>query len=211
LHAETNIKQLGFWEEYAGYILSYDGNKIRRIPPCGVKSDFHGDFRKKKCLQIANEQADIIITNPPFGEMWEKYVKCMVETGKTLIFWGNGTTASYNWFMPLLNDHKIHIIDAVSHKFLTDHYLTPTYHKKEVKGFIYTTENLSSVIKPGKPHFKKLNKMFVEKIAWRDDNGILCCDKAVIPEDSTEIIAVSVNIICHGIFGFILVLLVFRR
>ena len=37
--------------------------------------------------------------------------------------------------------------------------------------------------------------------AWYDDNGILVCDKAIIPVDTDETLAVSVNIIKAGILN----------
>ena len=37
--------------------------------------------------------------------------------------------------------------------------------------------------------------------AWYDDNGILVCDKAIIPIDTNETLAVSVNVIKHGILN----------
>ena len=46
----------------------YDGKKILRIPPIGSKSNFHGSYSDKECMSIAYNEADIIITNPPFSK-----------------------------------------------------------------------------------------------------------------------------------------------
>jgi len=233
-NSETDIIQLGFWSEYKGYILRYNGNKLIRIPPEKVNSDFHGNYKEKKCLDIARNEADIIITNPPFGKEWEQYVKCMFETGKKLIFWGNGGASLYNWFMPLLNEKKLFIINDCSDKYYTDYYMTPNFYKKRALGFIYTTENLSK-IKPNNSHFSTKSEMIKNGTAWyarlttmsgpqwnkeiKNNNfmdkllqkkytakyemkyEILCCDKAIIPTDTDEILAVSVNIIRHGILN----------
>jgi len=199
-NSETDIKQLGLWEEFKGYILRYDGKNIKRIPPEKVKSDFHGDFKEKKCLEIARNEADIIITNPPFGKEWEQYVKCMLETGKKLIFWGACTTVIYNWVMPLLNEHKIYIIKDCSHNVLTDNFMTPNFWKKNVPCFIYTTEELSWQ-KPDNKHYRTKKEMLKDGTAWYDDKKILCCDNANIPYDTNEVLAVSSNIFRHGILN----------
>ncbi len=186
--------------EYKGYIFKYDGKTIHRVPPKNEKSTFHGDFRDEECYEIAKNEADIIMTNPPFGQLWRQYVECMLLTGKKLIFWGNGGAPIYNWFMQLLDEKKLFIAKGCSDHYFTDHYMSPTYHRKRALAFIYTTEDLSS-IKPNKTHFSKKKKMLKDGTAWYDDNGILACDKAIIPTDTDETLAVSVNIIKAGILN----------
>ena len=186
--------------EYKGFIYKYDGVKIQRVPPKNEKSTFHGDFRDEECYEIAKNEADIIMTNPPFGKLWRQYVECMLLTGKKLIFWGNGGAPLYNWFMPLLDGKKIFIARECSHTYTIDHYMSPTYHLKEVRTHIYTTEDLSFQ-KPNKKYYSKKKTMLKNGTAWYDDNGILVCDKAIIPNDTNETLAVSVNVIKHGILN----------
>ena len=188
-------------EEYNGYIYKYNGNgDIQRTPPLGEKSTFHGDFKEKICYDIAKNEADIIMTNPPFGKKWKQYVETMLETGKKLIFYGNGGAPLYNWFMELLDNKKIFIVKDCSHCFLSDYYLTPLYKRKNALAFIYTTEDLS-FIKPNKKHYSTKAKMLKNGTAWYDDNNILICDKATIPTDTNEILGVSCNIIKDGILN----------
>ena len=123
----------------------------------------------------------------------------MLLTGKKLIFWGNGGAPLYNWFMPLLDDKKIFIARECSHTYTTDHYMSPTYHLKEVRTHIYTTEDLSFQ-KPDKKYYSKKKKMLKDGTAWYDDDNILVCDKS-IPVDTDEVLAVSVNIIKAGILN----------
>ena len=227
-NSETNIKQIGFWEEYAGYILKYDGEKIKRIPPDKVKSNFHGDYKEKICMDIARNEADIIMTNPPFGKEWEQYVKCMMDTGKKLIFWGNGNVVHYNWFMPFLNEHKIYVVKDVSDIFETNYYMSPNYWRKKICGYVYTTEDLSKICTPSKDHYLTKEKMLKDGTAWYaktdtmlkstwkttykdldkilrqyhgDDIKVLCCDNAMIPTNTDEVLAVSIAIIKHGILN----------
>jgi len=201
-NSEINLKNIrnGLWEECSGYILRYDGKKIIRIPPDHVKSDFHGDYKEEKCLKIAREEADIIITNPPFGKEWEQYVKCMLSTGKKLIFWGFGNSARYNWFMPYLNKHKLYIVrECSNNNVIMNYYMTPNYWKKKINIFIYTTENLSWQ-KPDDKHYSKKKEMLKNETAWYDDNKILCCNKT-IPKDTNEVLAISANMLRHGILN----------
>ena len=200
---DDHIRHLFYQEEKKtcnGYVNVYDGKEIKRIPPENEPSTFHGDFRDKECYNIAKNEADIIITNPPFGKIWKQYVNCMLETGKKLIFWGNGVSVMYNWLMPLLNEKKIFVARECSHNYITDHYMTPTYHLKEIRTHIYTTEDLS-FLKPDKSHFSKKKTMLKNGTAWYDENKILICDKAQVPTDTDEILAVSTEIIRHGILN----------
>ena len=187
-------------EKFDGYIYIYDGkSSIQRIPPEGTPSTFHGDFKEEICYNIAKNEADIIMTNPPFGKKWKQYVNVMLETGKKLIFWGNGGAPLYNWFMPLLDDKKIFIARECSHCHIVDHYMSPTYHLKEVRTHIYTTEDLSFQ-KPDKKHYSTKKKMLKDGTAWYDDDNILVCDK-FIPVDTDEILAVSIAVIKAGILN----------
>ena len=43
--------------------------------------------------------------------------------------------------------------------------------------------------------------MLKEGKAWYDDNKVLICDKATIPTDTEETLAVSTEIIRHGILN----------
>ena len=188
-------------EKFDGYIYTYDGKgDIQRTPPEGTPSTFHGDFKEKICYDIAKNEADIVITNPPFGKKWQQYVETMIETGKKIIFWGYGIAPTYNWFMPLLDRKKIFIVKDCSDTFLSNHFMTPTYHRKKVNCYIYTTEDLSFQ-KPNKIHYSTKKKMLKDGTAWYDKNKILVCDKALIPVDTDEILAVSIYIIRYGILN----------
>ena len=187
-------------EKFEGYIYRYDGKgDIERFPPEGTPSTFHGDFKEDICYNIAKNEADIIMTNPPFGKKWKQYVDVMLGTGKTLIFWGNGGAPLYNWFMPLLDNKQIFIARECSDHYFTDHYMSTTYHRKRALAFIYTTENLSFQ-KPDKRYFFFFFKMLKEGTAWYDEDKVLVCDR-FIPIDTDEVLAVSVNIIKAGILN----------
>jgi len=46
-----------------------------------------GDFRSKECLELLDE-ADIVVTNPPFS-LFREYVATLVEHGKKFVIMGN--------------------------------------------------------------------------------------------------------------------------
>lgn len=53
-----------------------------------------GDFRSKQCLKYL-EQADIIVTNPPFS-LFREFVKLIVDYNKKFIIVGNINAVTYN-------------------------------------------------------------------------------------------------------------------
>lgn len=69
-------------------------------PLCG-----DGDFRSEECIQLL-EQADIVITNPPFS-LFRDFVKQMMETGKQFAIIGNMNAITYKEVFPLIRENKI--------------------------------------------------------------------------------------------------------
>jgi hypothetical protein len=175
------------WNIYDGFIVRYDGKKILRIPPVGSKSNFHGSYSDKECMRIANEDADIIITNPPFSK-FEHYFKCMQSTGKDVICFGNGAGVQYQWMEDLWKEKKISVIP-----FEFDEFLTPTFKKKRAKTYVFTNvyqEHKTDKIKP----LKDISKQYF------DSQGMLVVD-SFVPEDYYEPFAISVSPIKNGILN----------
>ena len=175
------------WNEYDGFIVKYDGKKILRIPPVGMKSNFHGSYSDKECMEIAKNEADIIITNPPFSK-FEHYFKCMLSTGKDVICLGSNTAIQYTWTKELWDNKKIFVLPR---RF--DWFLTPTYKSKNALAFIYTNvpqTHKASRIKP----LSEIPKQFY------DDKGMLVVDDFV-PNDYYKPFAISINPIKNGILN----------
>lgn len=61
-----------------------------------------GDFRSEECLKILDE-ADIVVTNPPFS-LFREYVKILIEHKKKFIIMGNINAVTYKEFFPLIKD-----------------------------------------------------------------------------------------------------------
>jgi hypothetical protein len=175
------------WNEYDGFIVKYDGKKTLRIPPVGNKSNFHGSYSDKECMSIANNEADIIITNPPFSK-FEHFFKCMQSTGKDVICFGNGASVQYQWTKDLWQNKKISVIP-----FEFNWFLTPTFKKKRAKTYVYTNKHQNHKTDKIKP-LKEIPKQYY------DDIGMLVVDNFV-PSDYYKPFAISVSPIKNGILN----------
>lgn len=67
--------------------------------------DGNGDFRSNECLKLMDE-ADIVVTNPPFS-LFREYVKALMEHKKKFIIIGNKNAITYKNIFPLLKDNKM--------------------------------------------------------------------------------------------------------
>ena len=64
-----------------------------------------GDFKSKEVTQLRNE-ADIIITNPPFS-LFREFLAWIVEAHKQFIITGNMNAITYKETFPLIKDNKM--------------------------------------------------------------------------------------------------------
>lgn len=175
------------WNEYDGFIVRYDGKKTLRIPPVGTNSNFHGSYADKECMKIANDEADVIITNPPFSK-FEHFFKCMQSTGKDVICFGNGAAVQYQWTKDLWQTKKISVIP-----FEFNWFLTPTFKKKRAKTYVYTNKQQNHKTDKIKL-LDEIPKQFY------DEKGMLVVDNFV-PSDYYKPFAISVSPIKNGILN----------
>lgn len=175
------------WNEYDGFIVKYDGKKTLRIPPIGEKSKFHGSYSDKECMNIANNEADVIITNPPFSK-FEHFFKCMLSTGKDVICFGNGSAVQYQWTEELWKNKKISVIP-----FEFNQFLTPTFKRKRAKTYVYTNIHQNHKTDKIKP-LSEIPKQYF------DEQGMLVVD-VFVPSDYYKPFAISVSPIKNGILN----------
>lgn len=64
-----------------------------------------GDFRDEECLKLLNE-ADIVVTNPPFS-LFREYVATLVEHEKKFLIIGNKNAVTYKEIFPLLKNNEM--------------------------------------------------------------------------------------------------------
>lgn len=63
-----------------------------------------GDFRSTECVELL-EQADIVVTNPPFS-LFRDYMRCLVAKNKQFLVLGNMNAATTRDIFPLFRDGK---------------------------------------------------------------------------------------------------------
>ena len=64
-----------------------------------------GDFRSEYCTRLLQE-ADIVVTNPPFS-LFREFVKWLVDADKKFIIVGNVNAVTYKEIFPLIKDNKL--------------------------------------------------------------------------------------------------------
>ena len=78
---------------------AWDGMPVRKP----IQSN--GDFRLAACIALL-EQADIIVTNPPFS-LFREYVAQLMEYEKKFLIIGSMNAITYKEIFPLLKDNRI--------------------------------------------------------------------------------------------------------
>ena len=90
------------------YKMEYTGCDDNDIE-VGVKTPLegNGDFRNQECLDLLDD-ADIVVTNPPFS-LFREYVAVLMEHEKKFLIIGNKNALTYKEFFPLLKDNEVWI------------------------------------------------------------------------------------------------------
>lgn len=70
-----------------------------------VELEGNGDFRSEECLALLDE-ADIVVTNPPFS-LFREYVSILMEHKKKFIVIGSQNAITYKEFFPLLKGDDV--------------------------------------------------------------------------------------------------------
>lgn len=65
----------------------------------------NGDFRSAECIELL-QQADIVVTNPPFS-LFREYVAQLMEYGKKFLIVGNVNAITYKEVFPLIMENKL--------------------------------------------------------------------------------------------------------
>jgi hypothetical protein len=90
------------------FTLDKDKNKSGRIDINDLEWDYlkgDGDFRSQEVKKLRDE-ADIIITNPPFS-LFREFLSWLIEGGKQFIIIGNENDATTKETFPLIRDGVI--------------------------------------------------------------------------------------------------------
>lgn len=90
--------------------LDYNGDKNGNTVPDIKEIDVHplkenGDFRSEECVKML-EEADIVVTNPPFS-LFREYVKQIIEHKKKFIILGNKNAITYKEIYHLIKEGQL--------------------------------------------------------------------------------------------------------
>lgn len=92
------------------FTLEQDANKSGVIDIDDLEwhyLDGDGDFRSDE-VKALRDEADIIVTNPPFS-LFREFVSWVMEAGKSLVIIGNLNAITYKEIFPLMKDNKLWI------------------------------------------------------------------------------------------------------
>ncbi|MCF0200259.1 MAG: adenine-specific methyltransferase EcoRI family protein [Bacteroidales bacterium] len=90
------------------FILDHDTNRNGRIDIEDLEWHYlegSGDFRSEEVKKLRDE-ADIIITNPPFS-LFREFLAWIVEADKKFVIIGNMNAITYKEVFPLIKENKI--------------------------------------------------------------------------------------------------------
>ena len=90
------------------FVLDHDANNSGRIDIEDLQWQYlegDGDFRSKEIRKLRDE-ADIIVTNPPFS-LFREFVAWIMEANKQFIIIGNMNAITYKEIFPLIKDNKV--------------------------------------------------------------------------------------------------------
>ena len=89
--------------EYDGY---REGERVPNADDIGVSHlEGDGDFRSRECIGLL-EQADIVVTNPPFS-LFREYIAQLVEHDKRFLIIGSKNAITYKEIFPLIRDNRL--------------------------------------------------------------------------------------------------------
>ena len=116
------------------FVLDHDTNNSGRIDLDDLQWEYlqgDGDFRSKEVTALRDE-ADIIITNPPFS-LFREFVAWIIEANKQFLIIGNQNAITYKEIFPLIRANKMWLgvsMDSSNRWFqIPNDY--DTYHKIE--------------------------------------------------------------------------------
>lgn len=105
----THYKEANLFTNEPPYKLDYSGDKDgNRIPdPNEFMTEMisDGDFRSKECIDLL-EEADIVITNPPFS-MFRDYVSQLMEYDKKFLILGSQNAITYKETFKFIKENRL--------------------------------------------------------------------------------------------------------
>jgi hypothetical protein len=99
----SNSSDKAIWLQYDG---DKNGSGVPDLDEIGVNHFLgDGDFRSDESVELL-EQADIVVTNPPFS-LFKEHVAQLIEHDKKFVIIGPGGAITYKELFPLFQQNKI--------------------------------------------------------------------------------------------------------
>ena len=168
------------------YRMEYTGGNDDDID-AGVKTTLegNGDFRNRECLDLLDE-ADIVVTNPPFS-LFREYVAVLMEHKKKFLIIGSKNAITYKDFFPLLQKGDVWIGYNSPSEFDT-----PNGRTKKLSGVTRWFTNLGVAKHPEKLILRK--KYRLEEYPRYDNYDAINVDKVSdIPVDYDGVMGVPIT------------------
>jgi hypothetical protein len=99
------------------FTLTHDKTKDGKIDVDDLEWEYlqgDGDFRSEE-IKTLRDEADIIITNPPFS-LFREFLAWIVEADKQFVIIGNMNAITYKEVFPLIKDNKVWLGASASGK-----------------------------------------------------------------------------------------------
>ena len=93
-------------EQNFSYVLTLDEGAGWKDKPVKTPICCNGDFRSATCIEFL-KQADIVVTNPPFGEMFRQYFDQLIEYNKRFLIMGSMEAITFKNVFPLLMSNRV--------------------------------------------------------------------------------------------------------
>lgn len=81
-----------------GALFELPGNELTELQG-------NGDFRSEECLELLNE-ADIVVTNPPFSK-FRDFIRVLMDHEKKFLIIGNQNAITYKEIFPLIMENRM--------------------------------------------------------------------------------------------------------
>ena len=91
------------WLEYSGEMADKENLSAKDVGVKELRGD--GDFRGQESIDLLQE-ADIVVTNPPFS-LFKEYIQQLVEYEKDFLILGNNNAITYKDFFSLIRENKV--------------------------------------------------------------------------------------------------------
>jgi hypothetical protein len=142
------------------FILEANENKSEKINIDNLKWEYmegDGDFRSKEVKKLRDE-ADFIITNPPFS-LFREFVDWIMEANKKFLILGNQNAITYKDFFPFIANNQIWLgcrfNERINGKNLT--YRVPDHYEMKACELFINSKGEKFITVPGTGWFTNID------------------------------------------------------